>query len=149
METPEETPTMNGNLEDLETLDEPVVELALLADTEGNTIMWHEPPGRTSVGIPDTASLWEALWENRAHLGGDAHIHPWDGPARPSYEDVTTWSAYDRGMRPRVHFVVTFTDEACFVREGGPTSITYRRLRDFPFRVDADGLRERAKRRTT
>lgn len=86
-------------------------ETGLVFDREGRTIGWHEPEGRTGGSLPDTDEHWEMLWENRHRLGGVAHVHPWDGPARPSSIDLHTYSAIERGLGRRFLWpVVTFTE---------------------------------------
>ena len=90
-----------------------MMETALVFDRNGKTICFHEPAGRSGGSIPDTRSLWDVLWENRANLGGVAHTHPWDGPAHPSHTDLTTFDAIERGLGQKLLWpVVTFTDVA-------------------------------------
>lgn len=92
-----------------------MMEVALVFDRDGKTIHWHLPPGRDNGSIPDTRSLWEVLWANRAIVCGVAHTHPWDGPAWPSPIDVTTFRAIELGLgRPLLWPVVTFTELRCF-----------------------------------
>jgi hypothetical protein len=94
-----------------------MMETALVFDLNGNTIHWHEPPGRSGGSIPDTRSLWDILWENRERLGGVAHTHPWDGPAYPSNTDLTTFDAIERGLGKHLLWpVVTFTEVLYVVR---------------------------------
>ncbi len=112
-----------------------MMEVALVFDLNGNTIHWHEPPGRSGGSIPDTRSLWDILWENRERLGGVAHTHPWDGPAYPSHTDLTTFDAIERGLGKHLLWpVVTFTEVLYVVRnplfgkgmwvQAGPLTIT-------------------------
>lgn len=92
-----------------------MIEVALVFDKEGKTLLWHLPPGRSQVYIPDSQDLWAFLWDNRSIIGGVAHTHPWDGEASPSYTDVTTFSAIERGLGVRLVWpVITFTDEGYF-----------------------------------
>lgn len=62
--------------------------------------LWHVPPGRSGVSIPDSPDLWEQLWKNRAILEGFAHSHPGAGVAacNPSLTDVTTFDAIERAL---------------------------------------------------
>lgn len=84
-------------------------ETALVFDRDGKTLFWHEPEGRTAGSIPDTDILWDVLWENRSHLGGVAHTHPWDGPARASAIDLRTFNAVERALGRRLLWpIVTF-----------------------------------------
>lgn len=92
-----------------------MMEAALVFDTEGKTIHWHLPPGRSGGSIPDTRDLWEVLWENRQHLGGVAHTHPWHGEAWPSNTDVTTFRAVEQGLGKLLLWpVVTFSEVGYF-----------------------------------
>lgn len=56
------------------------------------------------------------LWKHRqkggsGRIGGVAHTHPWNGPARPSGTDVTTFRAVELGLGQLLVWpVVTFTD---------------------------------------
>ena len=93
-----------------------MLETALLFDTKGRTLAWHEPLGRTGSWIPDTHDLWLMMWEHRAILGGVAHTHPWAGPANPSGTDLETFKFAETHLfkknekRLLVWPVVTFTD---------------------------------------
>ena len=92
-----------------------MIEVALVFGKSGETLLWHLPPGRSQVYIPDSQDLWAFLWDNRSIIGGVAHTHPWDGEASPSYTDVTTFSAIERGLGVRLVWpVITFTDEGYF-----------------------------------
>lgn len=87
------------------------METALVFGHEGETLAWHEPNGRHSGGLPDSAALWRFIEANIPNIGGVAHTHPWIGPARPSFTDVTTFRAIERGIgRVLVWPIFTFTD---------------------------------------
>lgn len=92
-----------------------MIETALVFDNEGNTIHWHEPPGRSGSYIPDTRDLWEIIWENRHRLGGVAHTHPWNGESWASGTDVTTFAAIEQGLGKRLLWpIATFTEVGYF-----------------------------------
>jgi len=120
-----------------------MLEVALVFDTQGNTLHWQD--GSSGVYIPDSHDLWTILWENRDTLGGVAHTHPWSGDAWPSQEDVTTWNAVERGLGKRLVWpIVTFTAVRYFVwcaeknRYIGGDQI--------PIEIDIEGLRARSSR---
>lgn len=100
-----------------------MIETAVVFDSDGRPIHWHEPLGRTGGSLPDSRSLWAVIWENRKFICGVAHTHPWDGPASASQTDLTTFAAIELGLHKRfVWPVVTFTDIAYFIyapEEGG------------------------------
>mgnify|MGYP003642595045 CR=1 FL=1 len=99
----------------------PMMETALVFDTGGRILHWHEPAGRSSGSLPDSRGLWEVLWEHRAkekggtgRLGGVAHTHPWRGRAWPSGTDISTFRAVEQGLGQVLLWpVVTFTDVLC------------------------------------
>jgi hypothetical protein len=94
-----------------------MMETALVFDTEGHTLYWHEPLGRTGISLPCSHDLWQVLWEHRAILGGVAHTHPWAGPAQPSSVDLETFQECEKNLfkknerRQLIWPVVTFTDQ--------------------------------------
>jgi len=91
------------------------IETALVFDKEGDVLAWHLPEGRTSCYIPDTRSLWNCLWDNREHLGGVAHTHPWSGEAWPSETDRTTFQSIERALGQTPYWVIcTVTDTKVF-----------------------------------
>ena len=88
-----------------------MIETALIFDTNGGTLAWHEPEGRSSGSLPDSRDLWEFMFDHRDILGGVAHTHPWDGPAGPSGTDLSTFRACELGLGKQLLWpVVTFTD---------------------------------------
>lgn len=120
-------------------------ETRMVFDRDGMVLTWPHDPNRSQTYLPDSHSLWEFLWEHRAELGGVAHTHPWDGPARPSRTDVTTFSAIERGLGVRLRWpIVTFTDIEVFVWVG-PGEYDYSVLRNDPFVVEGvEDLRKRS-----
>lgn len=79
-----------------------MIEAAFVFDVDGMLICWHQPPACTGGSIPDSAKLWNVLWENRNNLGGVAHSHPGRGATGPSHTDLTTFAAVERGLNRRL-----------------------------------------------
>lgn len=75
-----------------------MIETAVVLNKQGEAIFWHEPEGRENHAIPNSATLWHVLWMRRDDVGGVAHTHPGTGLPSPSFEDITTFSAVDRGL---------------------------------------------------
>lgn len=95
-----------------------MIEVGVLFDRDHQPIFWHEPPGRSMVAIPDSRTLWEALWENRERVLGFAHSHPGRGEPSPSHEDLTTFAAVERALgRPLAWWIVS-EDREIFRLEG-------------------------------
>jgi hypothetical protein len=93
-----------------------MLETALVFDETGLLIHLHEPKGRSTTYIPDSPTLWDILWNNRARLGGVAHTHPWEGKADPSITDVTTFRAVELGLGKRLLWpIVTLSEVRFFV----------------------------------
>lgn len=121
-------------------------EAAVVVHLNGEPIFWHTPPGSSAVYLPDSQTLWEVLWENRKNLAGVAHSHPGHGIPAPSWEDITTFDAIERGLGIRLVWWIT-TQDICeaftyddtkgrynYVRrslEGQPAWL--RRLRDISY----------------
>ncbi len=101
-------------------------EVGVVVDKDGAPIFWHVPPGRTSVTLPDSRSLWGVLWENRETIAGFAHTHPGSGVPGPSWEDITTFSALERGLGVRFDWWIATTDGFGVVRWEGPDLHDYR-----------------------
>jgi hypothetical protein len=102
-----------------------MMEAAVVVGLDGNPIHWHSPPGRTSVAIPDTRTLWDVLWENRDNLAGVAHSHPGSGLPGPSLEDVTTFAAVESGLGRRLNWWIISTDRVVHLRWQGPGDLQY------------------------
>lgn len=110
-----------------------MIETALVFNLEGQTMLWHEPHGRSGGSIPDSADLWNFLWENRHRLGGVAHTHPWFGAPWPSETDLTTFRAIDAALgRPLLWVVATLDNESYWGLDdlSGPENYGYRLIRD-------------------
>jgi len=112
-----------------------IAEAALVFDKWGVPIFWHTPTDRSGGALPDSRSLWEVLWENRADLGGIAHTHPWNGLSGPSHTDVTTFHAVEMGLGKRLVWpIVTFT-HVHYMVWAGPDKYDYRTMVDRRFRI--------------
>lgn len=74
------------------------MEAAVVLNHEWRPIAFHTPQDRTVASLPDSQSLWDILHTHRKDLLGVAHSHPGGGTPSPSYTDVTTFSALERGL---------------------------------------------------
>lgn len=74
-----------------------MIETAVVIGPEG-PLYWHVPAGRTAGSIPDSRELWDVLWEHRKYLIGVAHTHPGSGIPAPSWTDITTFVAIQKGL---------------------------------------------------
>lgn len=101
-------------------------EVGVVVDREGQAIFWHVPAGRTAVTLPDSRSLWQVLWDNKDRVAGFAHTHPGSGVPGPSWEDVTTFSAIERGLGVRLDWWIATTNGFVVVRWEGPELYDYR-----------------------
>lgn len=102
-----------------------MIEAAVLVDRQGAPLAWHLPPGRSATAIPDSRDLWEAMWANRAVLGGLAHTHPGSGEPRPSREDLTTFAACEAALGIRLDWWIATSDAVIRLRWSGPDDLTY------------------------
>ncbi len=102
-----------------------MIECAVLVSQHGEPLAWHLPPGRTSVSIPDSRSLWSAMWQHREILGGIAHSHPGSGIPSPSREDLTTFAACEAGLGARLDWWIITLDEVRRFRWTGPGKHRY------------------------
>lgn len=78
------------------------IETAAVIGPENTVIHMHEPPGRSSVYLPDSQSLWDVSWESRKDIVGIAHTHPGSGYPSPSKTDLTTFEAMEKGLGKRL-----------------------------------------------
>ncbi|MEQ8272032.1 MAG: hypothetical protein RKU31_00120 [Deltaproteobacteria bacterium] len=97
-----------------------------MIDLEGAPLYWHVPPSRTAVTLPDSRALWDVLWEHRDRVAGFAHSHPGSGVPAPSHEDVTTFSALERGLGRRYDWWIATRDGFVVCRWSGPGPLDYR-----------------------
>lgn len=79
-----------------------MIEAAMVFDVDGGVIQWHTPGGCTASHIPDSANLWDILWEHRGTLGGVAHTHIGGIHIAPSHTDATTFAAIEAGLGKRL-----------------------------------------------
>ena len=85
-----------------------MIEAAVVIDQHGRPLYWHSPPDRSVGYIPDSDKLWNAIWDNRAQIGGVAHTHPGSGLPGPSHEDLTTFMAVEKGLgRPLTWWILS------------------------------------------
>lgn len=102
-----------------------MMEAGVVVDRDGQPLHWHLPLGRSGGALPDSRDLWNVVWENRDQVAGIAHSHPGSGVPGPSYEDVTTFSAFERALGRRLEWWITSQDAVCSFRWVGPGKYTY------------------------
>jgi len=91
-------------------------ETIVVFDIHGKALYWHDKDATTGY-VPDADDLWDVLWENKDHLGGFAHTHPWEGAAIPSHTDLTTFAAVEKGLGKSLLWpILTFHRMTCVVR---------------------------------
>ena len=73
-------------------------------------LLMQLPGGGSSVAIPDSRNLWEFIWEHRDEITGIAHTHPGGGIPGPSYEDLTTFRAIEKGLGKRLEWWIATKD---------------------------------------
>lgn len=72
-------------------------EVAVVIGYEGKDLFWIS--GLSSVAIPDSQDLWQAIWENRDKVNIVAHTHPGKGHyPRPSSTDLSTFRAIEAAL---------------------------------------------------
>ena len=107
------------------------IEAGVVLDLEGNPLHWHLPDGRSAGGLPDSRTLWDVIWENRANISGIAHSHPGFGVPGPSYEDVTTFHAIEKGLGRLLNWWIISGDQHVLLRFAGPDKYTYKPVNGF------------------
>ncbi len=86
------------------------MEAGVVIDRQGKPLFWHLPADRTVVSLPDSQDLWVRL----------------TGVPRPSQEDLTTFSAVERGLGICLDWWITSADALVCVRRSGPFENEYR-----------------------
>jgi hypothetical protein len=100
-------------------------EAGVVIDRNGRTLYWHTPSLRTAGALPDSRTLWDVLWSNRATVAGFAHSHPGSGVPGPSYTDVTTFDAIESALGGRLDWWIASDDALILVRWLGPGRLAY------------------------
>jgi hypothetical protein len=98
------------------------IETGVVVGQDGKAVHWHLPPGRNAAYLPDHRPLWDVLWENRTTIVGFAHSHPGSGIPLPSDEDITTFSAIERGLGRYLTWWICSEDHLVFVKHSGDKS---------------------------
>lgn len=122
-----------------------MLEAAFVFGKTGAVLHWHLPPDRSAAYLPDSADLWQVLWDNRLVLGGVAHTHPWSGHAGPSGTDLTTFAAVEVGLGQRLVWPVVTLSDIMYLTWVGPGRLDYAEMQSRRFRlnwVDIGELRE-------
>lgn len=102
-----------------------MIESGVVLDKSGNALHWHLPNNRSGGALPDSVDLWEIFWNNRENISGFAHTHPGYGNTGPSYTDVTTFSAVERGLGKKLDWWIASGDNMVLVRWSGPDALDY------------------------
>lgn len=101
------------------------IEAAVVINSEGQAIYWHEPKERTSVSLPDSEKLWRVIWDNRQEISGIAHSHPGSGLPGPSEEDVTTFAGIEAALGRRLLWWITSSNRLVVCWWVGPHKYSY------------------------
>jgi hypothetical protein len=91
-------------------------EAGVLINLEGEVLYWHLPEDRQSVILPDSPTLWDIIWTNRAYITGFAHSHPGNGWPGPSQMDLTTFKAIEDGIGRNLKWWITSSDHLVVIR---------------------------------
>jgi proteasome lid subunit RPN8/RPN11 len=102
-----------------------MLETGVVVDLEGKPIYWIMPPGRTASSLPDSRELWEFIRDNHERISGIAHSHPGGGIPAPSWEDITTFSAVERGIGRRLAWWIISCEAIVRVNWHGPGIYDY------------------------
>jgi hypothetical protein len=102
-----------------------MLEMGVVIGRDGTPLHWHAPEGRTGAALPDSRALWDVLWEGRDALAGVAHTHPGAGRPAPSLEDLTTFSAIERGLGRRLMWWLVSATEVVACSFCGPDALAY------------------------
>lgn len=87
-----------------------------MSEEGANILYWHVPPNRSSTLMPDDQALWDAFWDNRTKALTFAHTHPGGGVPAPSFEDITSFSAIERGLGRSIEWVIASSNAAIWLR---------------------------------
>jgi hypothetical protein len=88
------------------------IEVGVLVGVDGRPRYWHTPKGASAVELPDSPTLWDAIWQHRKVLHGFAHTHPGHGVPSPSGTDLTTFAAIEAALGTRLTWWILTQDEA-------------------------------------
>lgn len=104
-----------------------MIEAGVVVDKSGDALFWHHPDGRSGGSLPDSRTLWQALWDafQAGTLRGFAHSHPGSGVPGPSYTDVTTFAAIEDALG-RLDWWIVSEDRVVLLRWAGPDRLSYR-----------------------
>jgi len=103
----------------------PMLEACVVLSTSGSICFEHCPEGRSAGYIPDSAVLWEVLWDRREALGGVAHSHPGTGIPAPSHTDLSTFAAVECALGRRLTWWISSSTDTIALVWGGPDRLHY------------------------
>ena len=87
-----------------------MMEAGVLLGVDNKVLHWHTPNERSGGALPDSRDLWDIIWENRAIVTGFAHTHPGSGIPGPSYTDITTFIAVEKGLGKHLNWLILSSD---------------------------------------
>ena len=100
---------------------------AVISADEKEVLFWHLPADRSVAFLPDTAgTLWDALRKHWRQMAGTVHSHPGHGIPHPSYEDLTSYDAFEFWSDRRFRWWVASMDRLVRVEWEGPERYDYR-----------------------
>lgn len=102
-----------------------MMEVGVVIDQNNEPLFWHLPADRTGGSLPDSQDLWNILWDNRKVISGVAHSHPGGGIPGPSYTDVTTFAAVEKGLGVKLNWWITSETHLIVARWAGPDRLAY------------------------
>ncbi len=117
------------------------VEAAAVVWSDG-TASVQEPPGRSSVSIPDTRSLWDLVFDGRDRVVGIAHTHPGRGYPHPSDEDITTFRAMEKGLGRRIKWWILTSNRSVLFEWSGHGISGYELKRSLPQEEEPSWMNE-------
>lgn len=95
--------------------------------TSAGPVYWHLPQNRTGGSLPDSRVLWDVLWEHRKDPNlGFAHSHPGTGEPSPSWTDITTFVAVEKGLGRRISWWIASGTGFIELSWTGPEKQDYR-----------------------
>lgn len=100
------------------------VETGAVISKDGEPIYWHAPGNASSGFMPDNRDLWLFFRDNWARIQGFAHTHP-EGVGNPSWTDLTTFAAIERGLALRFDWWVV-TRKVVLAQWVGPDDYDYK-----------------------
>lgn len=102
------------------------IETGVIFDYDMKPIYWHLPFDRSAGHIGDSRDLFLIMMENKGRIYGFAHSHPGSGLPSPSWTDLTTFSAVERGLGKRLVWPIVTKDRLRNFFWQGPDEFDYK-----------------------